>query len=69
MQIVELHINRVKIKDRFREDLGDIEGLAEAIKEKGVLQPITVAFNNKTRSYQLLAGGRRITAAKLAGLK
>ena len=58
-----LNISDITIGERFREDLGDIKGLAESIKEKGIIQPITV--NNK---MELLAGGRRIAAAVEAGL-
>jgi ParB/RepB/Spo0J family partition protein len=43
--------------ERFREDLGDITGLIEAIREKGLIQPISIDTNNC-----LLAGGRRLTA-------
>ena len=46
-----------------REDMGDIEGLADSFKMKGVIQPITVG-----EDLQLIAGSRRLAAAKLAGL-
>src|SRR3990172_10307842 len=46
-----------------REELGDLEGLADSIKIKGLIQPITVDEN-----LQLIAGSRRLAAAKLAGL-
>ena len=46
-----------------REELGDLEGLADSIKLKGLIQPITV-----DESLQLIAGSRRLAAAKLAGL-
>jgi len=58
-----LNIADVQIGDRYRTNLGDLEALAESIKDKGILQPITVDTN-----YNLLAGGRRITAASMAGL-
>lgn len=45
------------IGKRFREDL-DIEDLVESIKEKGIIQPVTIDTNNL-----LLAGGRRTAAA------
>ena len=48
---------------RYREDMGDITSLTESIKDKGVLQPITI-----TPEFELLAGGRRVTAARAAGL-
>jgi len=52
------------IGDRRREEMGNIDSLTEAIKEKGVLQPITLDTN-----LNLVAGGRRIAAAILAGLE
>lgn len=66
-------MNKIKLKeikctdihkgDRFREDLGDIHDLAENVKLKGIITPITVDTN-----LNLVAGERRLTAAKLAGL-
>lgn len=56
-------IEKIHWQPRARTDLGDIDSLAEQIKDKGVLQPITV-----DKDYLLLAGERRITAAKKAGL-
>ena len=58
-----LNIEDVKWEQRYRDDMGDLEALCESIKEKGILQPITVSTD-----LVLLAGERRITAAKLAGL-
>jgi len=58
-----LNISDIQVGDRYRTNLGDLEALAESIKDKGILQPITVDTN-----YNLLAGGRRITAAGIAGL-
>lgn len=58
----------VKIADiifenRAREDLGDLEELKTSIKEKGVIQPITL-----THDLHLLAGGRRFTACTELGI-
>ena len=58
-----LPIKNIKIGARFRDLLGDIESLTDSIKDKGVLQPITVDTN-----MNLLAGGRRLHAASAAGL-
>ncbi len=52
------------VENRFREDLGNIEELMEAIREKGVIQPISVDSN-----MRLLAGGRRYESSKRLGLK
>jgi hypothetical protein len=55
-------IKDIKIGDRFRKDLGDIEALANSIKDVGLLHPIVVNENN-----ELVAGHRRIEAAKKLG--
>lgn len=58
-----LNISQIKCIDRYRTDLGDIETLAQSVREKGILQPITV-----DTSFRLLAGARRLTAAGIVGL-
>lgn len=57
-------IEKIIIGERFRKDLQDIETLIGSIKEKGVIQPITIQ-----KDFQLRAGGRRLEAAKRAGLE
>ena len=44
----------------------ELEGLAESIRQNGILQPLTV--RQKDESYELVAGERRLRAAKLAGI-
>lgn len=44
-----------------------LSSLAESIRQYGVLQPLTVRRGAK--GYELVAGERRLRAAKLAGLK
>ncbi len=44
----------------------DLKDLAESIKVNGILQPLTVRLNNESL-YELVAGERRLKAAKLAG--
>lgn len=58
-----INIAEIKLGDRYREDMGALEELAESIREKGILQPITI-----TPDMQLLAGERRVRASMLAGL-
>ncbi len=56
-------------------DLEALKSLSESIKDYGILQPLVVSKNEKVNSlgasveYQLIAGERRLTAAKMAGLK
>lgn len=45
----------------------ELQGLADSIKAQGLLQPIVV--RKKGSQYELVAGERRLRAAKLAGLE
>jgi ParB family chromosome partitioning protein len=51
---------------RTRFDDEAIEALAVSIREVGILQPVVV--RKSERGYELIAGERRLRAAKLAGL-
>jgi N6-adenosine-specific RNA methylase IME4 len=55
-------IEEIKVGERHRRDLGDIEGLAASIAEVGLLQPIALTFDG-----HLIAGERRLRAAELLG--
>jgi ParB family transcriptional regulator, chromosome partitioning protein len=57
-----IQVCAVRVEDRHRSDLGDLEGLAESLRELGQLQPIVV-----TSDLRLIAGGRRLAAARLLG--
>jgi ParB family chromosome partitioning protein len=46
-----------------------IQELAESIREHGVIQPLLVSFSEADGVYQLIAGERRLRAARLAGLR
>ena len=59
---MKLRISEIKIGQRFRKDLGDIDSLAESIKEIGLLHPPVVNERN-----ELVAGYRRLEACKLLG--
>lgn len=63
MQVHEVPLDSIIVDERARKDYGDIEELAASIRDVGLLQPITVSDE-----YRLLAGGRRLEAARLAGL-
>jgi ParB/RepB/Spo0J family partition protein len=64
----QVPLDRVTWDERYRKDLGNIEGMTESIREKGVLQPITVVTADPDGNFRLLAGERRVTAARAAGL-
>ncbi|MFA6228202.1 MAG: ParB/RepB/Spo0J family partition protein [Patescibacteria group bacterium] len=48
-------------------DVDALNDLAESIREHGIIQPLIVT--KKGDDYELIAGERRLKAAKLAGLK
>lgn len=58
-----LKINDIKIGQRVRDEYGDMESLANSIKEHGLLHPIVVDSN-----YNLIAGCRRLLACERIGL-
>lgn len=61
MPLKTIKLEKITIQERYRTDLGDIDLLVESIKDKGILQPITVDSD-----FNLLAGGRRLEACKRA---
>ncbi len=46
----------------------ELEGLAASIGEHGLLQPLIVSHSSAGTGYTLIAGQRRLEAARLAGL-
>ena len=63
-KLLMLDPHTIRCEDRQRRDLGDIETLAESIKELGQLQPILITADNR-----LVAGGRRLAACKHLNIK
>jgi len=56
--------------ENVRAALGDLDDLAASIAEQGILEPLVVAPTGHTKQpYLLIAGHRRLAAAKQAGLK
>lgn len=59
-------LSSILVEGRLREDLGDIEDLAESIKAHGLWHPLVVEkIDHPTFKYALRAGGRRYTACTL----
>jgi ParB family transcriptional regulator, chromosome partitioning protein len=56
-----------KYQPRTRMDEGSLYELAESIKSQGVMQPVLVRPVGAER-YEIIAGERRVRAARLAGL-
>lgn len=57
-----INIEKIIVKDRIRKDFGDIQELAEDIKQNGLINPPVV-----NKEYELLAGERRLRACKSLG--
>ena len=55
-------IEDIKVKKRVRRDLGDLTALKESMHRYGLMNPITL-----NSSYELVAGERRLEAAKSLG--
>ena len=67
---LEIDINAIEanpFQPRSRFDNQALEELAASIKQLGIVQPLTVREISEGR-YQLIAGERRLRAARLAGL-
>ncbi len=64
--IDQIEANPFQPRSNFEEDA--LNELANSIKEKGVIQPITVR-KIKAEKYQIVAGERRWRASKIVGLK
>jgi len=62
------HIEPDPKQPRTSMDSQSLKDLAASIKENGVLQAITVTWSQQTERYRIVAGHRRVEAAKLAGL-
>jgi ParB family chromosome partitioning protein len=59
---MQVPLEDIKVKKRIRKDPGDIPALAESMKRFGQISPILL-----TKSNVLVAGGRRLEAARLLG--
>jgi ParB family chromosome partitioning protein len=67
-QLVLVDVKSVKpAKDNPRTSVGDVKELAASMAAVGMLEPIVAT--KKNGSYEVVAGSRRLAAAKLAGLK
>ena len=57
-----IKVSDIKVKKRIRQDMGDLRALKESMHIYGLMNPITVNAN-----HELIAGGRRLAAAKELG--
>jgi len=63
----DLPIDKIQVKTQVRKDFRNIEELADSIRAAGFVQPIVV-HANQDGTYTLIAGERRLRAARLAGM-
>lgn len=52
-----------------RKDMGDLAGLVESVREKGVLEPLLVRYMPQSGVYMIISGERRYQAGREAGLR
>ena len=63
-----IDIDKIVVGDRIRKDFGDIQELADDIKENTLLNALVVTPNGEG-TYLLIAGERRLRACKSLGYK
>ena len=61
---MQVMISSIKVPDRVRKDLGNLDPLMQSLGRCGQLNPITVS-----RDLELIAGHRRLSAAQRLGWK
>ncbi len=59
---MHVNISDIKVRKRIRKENGNIEGLMESLQTHGLMNPIVIS-----EKYELIAGFRRLTAAKKLG--
>jgi ParB family chromosome partitioning protein len=70
MPVIDIAIDRIKsnpYQPRMTFDEAETEELAASIRSKGILQPVLV--RRKGPGYELIAGERRLRAARRAGMQ
>lgn len=71
LKLSEIRPNRYQPREKFAK--AQMEGLISSIKEKGVVQPVLVRGQSAevagSGEYELIAGERRLRAAREAGLE
>lgn len=68
IQVTVTNISPNPQQPRKQFDNAQLEDLASSIREHGIIQPLILVQGNTSNRYTLIAGERRLRAAKLAGL-
>lgn len=66
LRIMEIEPNKSQPRKDFNQE--EINGLAESIREHGLIQPIVVRPIPDTMTYQIVAGERRWRACRILGM-
>jgi ParB family chromosome partitioning protein len=64
---MKMEISKIKVAERIRKLTEKIDELAANIQKNGLINPITIMETNDGDEYQLLAGLRRLNAARSLG--
>src|SRR5438128_159481 len=62
MRVQKMKLSEIKVRDRYRKELGSLDSLKQSMERIGLLQPVIVRGDGR-----LVAGARRIAAAKELG--
>ena len=63
MEVTEVALDDIVVGERFRKDYALDADFLDTIREKGIIQPITISQN-----MELVAGGRRLAGSREVGL-
>ncbi|MBN1587368.1 MAG: ParB/RepB/Spo0J family partition protein [Candidatus Omnitrophica bacterium] len=66
IEVSQLRPNRVQPRQRF--DAKGLEELIESVRANGILQPLLIQKVKDEEGYEVIAGERRLRAARAAGL-
>ena len=66
METKMIPLDKIVVAQRGRADNGDIPGLANSIRERGLINPITV-MRQTEGGYLLVCGARRLAAVRFLG--
>lgn len=66
MKTLTVALDAITVADRIRKDNGDIDVLAQSIRERGLINPVTI-MEQTGGGYVLIAGLRRLNAVRSLG--
>ncbi len=67
IDINSINLNPFQPREDFNEE--KLKELSKSIKQKGIIQPITVKISDDDKSFDLITGERRVRAAKIIGME